>query len=283
MRNNSDRLQRNSAPDDAPVEAATKSGNIFDFVTPTEIVDLPSKGKFYPEGHPLHGVDQIEIRFMTAKDEDILSSPTLLKRGIAIDRFLQNIIIDKNIDVRSLLIGDKNALIIASRITGFGHEYPVGMTCSTCGHQHDYVFDLTEIDAKAPGDLDELGATLTDEGTIKTTLPYTKVEAQIRPLLVEDEYKIADVVKKQEGRGQDPSPYTTQLKAMICALNDVSNRAQIHQFVDIMPTRDSKHINSIYNKVFPNVDMKQRVVCPQCAAAEEVNVPITVNFFWSRE
>ncbi len=130
MRNNSDRLQRNSAPDDAPVEAATKSGNIFDFVAPTEIVDLPSKGKFYPEGHPLHGVDQIEIRFMTAKDEDILSSPTLLKKGIAIDRFLQNIILDKTIDVRSLLIGDKNALIIASRITGFGHEYPVGMTCS---------------------------------------------------------------------------------------------------------------------------------------------------------
>jgi len=283
MRNNNDRLQRNAAPDDAPVEAATKSGNIFDFVTPTEIVDLPSKGKFYPEDHPLHGVDQIEIRFMTAKDEDILSSPALLKRGIAIDRFLQNIIIDKTIDVRSLLIGDKNALIIASRITGFGHEYPVGMTCTTCGHQHEYTFDLTEIEAKEPGDLEELEVTLTDEGTIKTTLPYTKIAAQIRPLLVEDEYKIADAIKKQESRGQDPSPYTTQLKTMICSLNDVSNRAQIHQFVDMMPTRDSKHISSIYNKVFPNIDMKQRVSCPQCAAAEEVNVPITVNFFWSRE
>jgi len=283
MRNNSDRLQRNAAPDDAPVEAATKSGNIFDFVAPTEIVDLPSKGKFYPEGHPLHGVDQIEIRFMTAKDEDILSSPALLKKGIAIDRFLQNIILDKTIDVRSLLIGDKNALIIASRITGFGHEYPVAMTCGTCAHQHEYIFDLTEIEAKEPGDLDELGATLTDEGTVKTTLPYTKIDAQIRPLLVEDEYKIADAVKRQESRGQEPTPYTTQLKTMICALNDVSNRAQIHQFVDIMPTRDSKHINSIYNKVFPNIDMRQRVECPQCAAAEEVNVPITVNFFWSRE
>ena len=283
MRNNSDRLQRDSAPDDAPVEAATKSTNIFDFVTPTEIVDLPSKGKFYPEDHPLHGVDQIEIRFMTAKDEDILSSPALLKRGIAIDRFLQNIIIDKSVDIRSLLIGDKNALIIASRITGFGHEYPVGMTCSTCGHQHDYIFDLTEINAKDPANLEDLNATLCEDGTIQTTLPYTKIDAKIKPLLVEDEYKISDALKKQESRGQDPSPYTTQLKTMIVGLNEVSNRAQIHKFVDIMPTRDSKHINSVYVKAFPNIDMKQNVSCPQCAAEEEVNVPITVNFFWSRE
>jgi len=283
MRNNRDRLQRNAAPDDAPVEAVTKSGNIFDFVTPTEIVDLPSKGKFYPEDHPLHGVDQIEIRFMTAKDEDILSSPALLKRGVAIDRFLQNIIIDKTIDVRSLLIGDKNALIIASRITGFGHEYPVGMTCSTCGYQHDYIFDLTEITAKDPVDLEDLNSILCEDGTIQTTLPYTKIDTKIKPLLVEDEYKISDALKKQESRGQDPSPYTTQLKTMIVGLNDVTNRAQIHQFVDMMPTRDSKHINSVYAKAFPNIDMKQNVSCPQCAAEEEVNVPITVNFFWSRE
>ena len=103
-RNNEDRIGPQTI-DSEPTAAL----NPLEFVAPTELVDIPSKGLLYPADHPLHGKEEIEIRYMTAKEEDILTSKTLLKKGVAIDRFLQNIIVDKNIKVNDLLIGDKNA------------------------------------------------------------------------------------------------------------------------------------------------------------------------------
>ena len=93
----------------------------FSFVVPTEFVELPSQGRYYPEGHPLHGEDTIEIRHMTAKEEDILTSRTLLKKGVALDRVLQNVIVNKQISAESMLVGDRNAAIIAMREIGRGN------------------------------------------------------------------------------------------------------------------------------------------------------------------
>ena len=103
------------------------------YVTPTEFVELPSRGQFYSTDHPLYEKDVIEMRYMTAKDEDILTSPALLKKGVAIDRLLQNLVVDKNINPNNLLIGDKNALLLAARISGYGEEYPVVLQCNSCG------------------------------------------------------------------------------------------------------------------------------------------------------
>ena len=120
----------------------------FNFIVPTEVVDLPSKGKYYPEGHPLKGVDSIEIRHMTAKEEDILTSQSLIKKGLAITKLLQSIIIDKSIRVDDLLIGDKNALLVASRIHGYGPEYNVTLNCPNCGARFETVADLNDIQEK---------------------------------------------------------------------------------------------------------------------------------------
>ena len=114
----------------------------FSFVVPTEFVELPSKGAFYPVGHPLHNQTTIEIKQMTAKEEDILTSRSLLKQGVAIDRVIQSVIIDRSIDVSSLLIGDKNALVIASRVSGYGNDYNTTVTCPNCETKQDYSFDL---------------------------------------------------------------------------------------------------------------------------------------------
>ena len=110
-RRNSGRTGRKKT-NESPTPAATTTPALdpLHFVAPTEFVELPSKGMGYPEGHALFENDVIEIRFMTAKDEDILTSATLLKKGVAIDRFLQNVIIDKSINVNDLLIGDKTFL-----------------------------------------------------------------------------------------------------------------------------------------------------------------------------
>ena len=153
------------------------------YLVPTEFVTLPSEGKFYPTEHPLHGEQTIEIRYMTAKDEDILTSRALLKEGVAIDRLLQNIVVDKNINVNSLLVGDKNALIVAARITGYGSAYETKVTCPSCGTATEYEFELdagsstTSLDAV----LETYGANLTEHNTFVVQLPLTQVMTECRP------------------------------------------------------------------------------------------------------
>ena len=111
------------------------------FAAPTEIVDLPSKGRFYPEGHPLCGKETIEIRYMTARDEDILTSPALLKKGVALDRLLDNVLVDKSYSSKDLLSGDRHALMYAVRITGYGPDYPAEISCVHCGSDFEHTFD----------------------------------------------------------------------------------------------------------------------------------------------
>ena len=129
-RNNDERtgaIETNVGDSTAAVQAATQQPNQnqsgLNFVVPTEFVELPSGGKYYTDGHPLTGQETIEIKFMTAKDEDILTSRSLLKKGLAINRFLQNIIVNNEVKVDDLLIGDKNAILTAARVSGYGPEY----------------------------------------------------------------------------------------------------------------------------------------------------------------
>ena len=113
MSRNKDRLGGSQHQDTQP---PAQTGG-FSFVVPTEFVELPSQGRFYPQGHPLHSQDSIEIRQMTAKEEDMLTSRTLLKKGVALDRVISSLIVNKAIDADSLLVGDRNAIIIATRVS----------------------------------------------------------------------------------------------------------------------------------------------------------------------
>ena len=145
-RNNQDRLGTQDEGQNPPIQDQVKS--VLDFVMPTEHVELPTKGKFYSQDHPLHNVESVEIKYMTAKETDILTSQTLLKKGLAIDRMLQGILLDKKIRVEDLYVGDKNALIVAARISGFGREYETSTTCTGCGSSTNQSFDLGDINVK---------------------------------------------------------------------------------------------------------------------------------------
>ena len=105
---------------------------------------------------------------------------------------------------------------------------------------------------------------------------------ELKPLLSSDEQKLSAILKKQEENNRRETPLTTQLKSIIVSINDVTNRAQIARFVENMPSRDSRYLREYYAKAIPNIDMTEDYVCPVCLAEQEVNVPITVNFFWSR-
>ena len=177
IRNNEERLGvKDAGTNPPPVDAMAQPADAavpnvpMSFSTPTELVELPSGGRFYPEGHPLHGVETIEIRFMTAKDEDILTSKSYLKKGIAIDKLLQNVIVNKSIDINSLLSGDKNALIIATRSTGYGSSYQTKVACPACGAQGSIDFDLEE-ESKVKGSEEIEGVEDNGDGTFVATTP----------------------------------------------------------------------------------------------------------------
>ena len=264
-----------------PVPADPALGSGFNFSTPTEHVDLPSGGKFYPEGHPLCGKESIEIKYMTAKEEDILTSQSLLKKGLAIERLLESVILDKSINPKSMLVGDRNAVLVAARITGFGNDYETQITCPSCSTTSEYCFDLDEATAKEFS-LPE-GVTENTEGTFTLTLPTTKVETEVKLLNGQDEAKILAQQESKKKHKLPETPLTDQLKSIIVSVNGNTDRSIINQFVSVMPSRDTRHLRSVYAKVTPNIDMTFDFDCPNCGANTDVEVPFTVSFLWPKQ
>ena len=272
-RNDESRLGVQDEGGSPPIEN-TKSP--LSFVIPTEFVELPTKGKFYPPEHPLHNVETVEIRYMTAKETDILTSKSLLKKGLAVDRMLENILVDKNIKTRQLFTGDKNALIIAARISGFGEKYDVQLTCQHCGAVSEHEFDLGEIKIKETSE----EIKFSDSGTFFITLPKTEVIAECCLLTGDDEKMLLDRAEKKQKLKLPDSAMTDQYKKIIVSLNGVAEKGVVEEFVDIMPALDSTHLRKEYDKVRPDVDMTQLVDCESCDASNVSNIPFSANFFW---
>ncbi len=157
--------------------------------TPTEVIDLPSQGYFYPEGHPLAS-GKIEMRYMTAREEDILTSQNLIKQGIVIDKLLQALIVDK-FDYNELLIADKNALMIAARVLGYGKDYEVEVACPACGEKSKHVADLTQFESK---DIDFSKFTK-GQNTFTFTLPASKKVLTLKFLTHADEKAVDEELK----------------------------------------------------------------------------------------
>lgn len=253
-------------------------GDSLNFVVPTEFVELPSKGRFYPEDHPLHMQENIEIRYMTAKDEDILTSKTLLKQGVALERFVNNIMVDKRIKVNSLLVGDKNAIIVAARISGYGAQYQTRIACPACLSNVEYDFDLTRSKVSEGFIVEEEGVQLTENNTLLISLPTTKVEVEVKQLTGVDE---KELLKSSGGAKKGNTlTITKQLKNMIMSVNGNDSQMIIRRFVDTMPARDSRHLRKIYKKASPNIDLTQHFECPECGHEQPLEVPFTADFFW---
>ena len=250
------------------------------FVVPTEFIDLPSGGRFYPEGHPLHGQECIEIKQMTAKEEDILTSRALLKKGIALDRIIESVIVNKGVNPQDLLIGDRNAIIVATRVSGYGQEYVTGVTCPNCSHSQKYAFDLNEGMVYHGEDVADLDVVDHGDGTFSTTLPRSGFEVSFRLLTGRDEKKLADLAEQTRKRKRPDRVITTQLASMIVAINGESNPATISQAIEVLPSMDSRHLRAAYKIAAPNVDLSQHFECEECGHEETMEVPLTADFFW---
>jgi hypothetical protein len=258
----------------------TKSTN-FDFVTPTEIVDLPSKGLFYPEGHPLHGEESLEIRFMTAKDEDTLTSPSLLQKGIALDRLLSDVVLNNKINPKALLPCDRNALLIAARITGYGNLYETDWTCPSCGAQNQGSFDVGnhEVDFPDQEKLDSLGVR-SEDGVYKFDIEGLGVEIGIKLLSYEEEAAVSDAARRRIEIGLTENITTDTLKAIIVSVNGVDDSRIINHVVDQMPVKDSRKIRKINSLITPRLKLEGEVTCAKCSETTVLEVPFTTGFFW---
>ena len=236
---------------------------------PTEVVDLPSKGLLYPKDSPLSS-GKIEIKYMTAREEDILTSANLIKQGVVVEKLLESLIVDKSIKVDDLLIGDKNAILIASRVLAYGKEYEVEI------EGQKVVVDLTKLKDKV---LDE---SIISDGVneFEFELPATKRKLTFRLLTSGDEKIIDEEVKGYEKLHGIGYELTTRLKQQIVSVDGDTKRASINSFVDNeFLSRDSIAFRSHVNEIIPDVDMTSTFTDAD-GNEKEFTVPMTVTFLW---
>lgn len=272
-RNNEERILGGHKP--TPNEDALPMQNPMDFVAPTEWVSLPSLGR-YPEGHPLKGKDSIEIRYMTAKDEDILTNRDLLKKGLAIDRLISNLVKDNSINPEHLYVGDRNAIMIYARTSAYGAEYKTKVNCPNCGEINKCVFDLSKHEVFHGDDIDETSIQKTDKATFKVVLPLSRITTEIRPLMGFDEL---DMIKRSKGKVLEDL-VTKQMKRFVVSFNGYEDQKTIDYVVDNMVATDSRFLRDCFMLISPDVKVKNHFECRHCGHEEEVNVPFGADFFW---
>jgi len=239
---------------------------------PTEIVKLPSKGLVYPKDNPLSS-GEIEMKYMTAKEEDILSNQNYIQQGVVFDKLFQSMIVTK-INYDDLVYGDKNAILIASRILGYGKNYPVKVKHPLTGVEEEFLVDLSELKDKEV-DLSIFNNSL----EINYTLPNTRNEVTFKLLTHADEKAIEKELKALK-KANLYSEVTIRLKQQIVAVNGDRDKKAIREFVDSMLAVDSMALRKHMKAVTPDLDMTFTFVGSDGYTQEGVDLPIGLSFFY---
>ena len=237
---------------------------------PTEIVDLPSKGHFYVQGHPLSS-GKVEIKYMTAKEEDILTSQNLIQKGVVIEKLLQSLIVDKSIKVEDLLIGDKNAIMVAARVLGYGKNYQFTYD----GEEQSC--DLTSLEAV---DID-YSKFPRGKNQFEYKLPNSERDITFKLLTGADENEIDKEIKALEKISKEQGfELTTRLKYMITSVDGKSEPSYINNFVENeFLSVDSFEFRKYLSSITPDMDMSTTITDSN-GKEQVITVPITVRFFW---
>ena len=237
-----------------------------DFKFPTEEVELPSKGLIYPESNPLSS-GKVELKYMTAKEEDILSNQAYIQKGVVLDKLLRSLIVNKDINIDDLITGDKNAIFIAARILGYGKEYNVSIK------DIEYSLDLSRLENKK---FDESSI---NKGTnlFSYTMKSSGTVIEYKILNGKDEKIIEREIEALKKLNKDSSTgITTRLKQIITSVDGHTEKKDINDFVDnYLLAIDSRAFREHIKNTQPDVDMNYIL-----DNGEEVAIPIGLNFFW---
>jgi len=249
----------------------------FGVEIPVETVPLPSSGLIYPPGSPLAESETVEIRAMTAREEDILTSRALIKKGTVITELLKSCLIDKNIDPDALLSGDRNAIMTAVRITGYGADYTVDIDCPSCGEKSKQNFRLTDLPIKRL----EINPVEIGKNLFEFKLPVSGKNIQFRFLTGKDEQEISVISERKKKQGQQSDNLITQkLMYSIVSIDGTTDKVKVQAFIRNMPARDSLALRKFMDANEPGIDMKSWMECPSCDESSEVRLPLGVSFFW---
>tara|TARA_R110002012_G_scaffold161165_2_gene323332 strand:- start:191 stop:940 length:750 start_codon:yes stop_codon:yes gene_type:complete len=238
---------------------------------PTEVIDLPSEGKLYPKESPLHS-GKLEVKYMTAKEEDILTSANLIKKGIAVERLLDSLVVTENVKVDDLVLGDKNAVMVAARVLAYGPEYSCDITNPNNGEIIKHTFNLADCPfKKLPKDI--------SGNSFSLDLPISKKTIEFKLLTGKEERLIDEELKASKKTGSDVSPeLTTRLRYVILSVDGDTNPSTISNFVQNMLARDSLVLRQKINAISPDIELKQEIEIG--GDVVEVDIPLTTEFFW---
>ena len=251
--------------------------NMSENMVPSETIELPSKGWYYPESNPL-SKGHIDMFYMCARHEDLLTSRTLIEKGTVIERLLQELIVDKTIKIDDMLLGDKNGLMIAARIMGYGKDYPVTVNCPKCSTENETTINLETIEptkinfTKETKGKNEFIFTLpVSKKVIVFQLPTQGSDAKIR-----DELRMTQKAIKSDISHE----VTTRMRHAIVSINGNTDAGFIRTEVDNMIVRDSRAFREFAQTISPDIDMSSEFICKNCTYDGRVEVPVNANFFW---
>lgn len=240
------------------------------FKLPTETVELPSKGLLYPEDSPL-AKGEIEMKYMTAKEEDILTNANYINKGVVIDKLLQSLIVTPNVNYNDLLIGDKNAIMVAARVLSYGKDYEFSY------RGENVSIDLTTIEPK------EVNYSLFEskKNEFEFTLPASGNVVTFKLLTHNDERNIDRELEGLKKINKEAAPeVTTRLKYMITSVNGLREPKDIRQFVDnYMLAKDARALREEYSKISPDVNLVFNFE-GEDGVEEGIDLPIGITFFW---
>ncbi len=247
---------------------------------PRHEIPLPSMGLVYPKGYALADRKHVLIRAMTIKDEDILSSEPLIKKKQAINEFVKSAL-GQNIDLTSMLPGDREAIMHAFRATGYGTDYKVKITCPNCDERFKYNFDLKSLK------INSLGVQPLQPNTnlfeLPEKLPHSDATIQFSLMTIGMETEIATMLRNMGKEQQLLPEHTLRLTYQVQSVNGDSDKGKVRSFVESMMAIDSHYLRKYIKRVTPGVDTKQKMECPFCDSIEEVMLPMDVSFFFPED
>jgi len=249
----------------------------FGVEIPVESIPLPSKGVVYPTDSSLHAQETVDVTAMTAREEDILTSRALIKKGTVITELLRSCLVNKDINPDHILSGDRNALMTAIRITGYGSDYVVEVECPDCDEKSKQTFDLTGLPIKRLEILPiDIGA-----NCFEVELPLTKKRIQFKFLTGTDEREMSVTSERRKKSGfQADSLITQRFRQQVASIDGIVDQGKINMFINNMPAGDSLFLRKYIDKHEPGIEMKAWMECPNCFEHSEVRLPMGASFFW---
>jgi hypothetical protein len=243
------------------------------FNLPTENVELPSKGLLYPTENPLSsGI--IEMKYMTAKEEDILSNQNYVRQGVVFDKLFQSMIVSK-INYDDLTVGDKNAILIAARILGYGKDFQVKVAHPITGEEETVNIDLAEVKNKKVD-----YSLFKNNNEFTFMLPKSKNEITFKILTHRDEKQIEEELKGLK-KVNLSAEVTTRLKQAIIAVNGSREKKDIRDFVDsYLLAADARALRDYIKAITPDLDLTFTFTGSDGYIQEGVDLPIGISFFY---